>query len=571
MAVAPRHQTWVSAQDTEAAPTCTGLRAAALAPRPDAYAVKLPQASVSSAVLAPRSAGERRFSRPSSRLGSLLSRPSGRASTGDPSLSAGSRRLSRSDVDAPSAGSRASRSIRGSDGDLMVSEGSWSSKRRSPSSRRLGRFVDSRAMTLISVIFTIYALFGDDVRLVSTEKPADNAFNVAAVVCLLFFTIEICLKCIVQSDYFLGFYFILDSVATASIIIDLTWIADLFQKDAITNQGPNARSGRTARVGASLGRVVRVLRLVRVLKLYKAYYEKRNLRHQASNPAHSPLRRTGTLDLQKVADWDSEDDAWGDVDAHSEDAAVGRESLVGKRLVALTTRKVILLVLLMLLVLPFLTAPTTAVYASSASWGADGIWQAFQLFQAGNGTREAYEESLLKFVYYHNWFDGARGCSRNADTCATDFYGHLFWVGLATNSDPNVLVQPADQARIQKKTIDQWERAIGAQAMVYSMGTLPMEAREILSQPWGEVCSYSGEGHLGFSLLSRSILGFVDRTVRCPSDLRPQESFRETPSLVTASEFDKWHLAFFFTFERWSSWRGCMASSPRSSSALCSQ
>lgn len=33
-----------------------------------------------------------------------------------------------------------------------------------------------------------------------------------------------------RQDYFLGFFFVLDCVATSSLILDLTWVADLLQE-----------------------------------------------------------------------------------------------------------------------------------------------------------------------------------------------------------------------------------------------------------------------------------------------------------------------------------------------------
>ena len=75
-------------------------------------------------------------------------------------------------------------------------------------------------------IITIFALFGDDLRLVAFEKGADNTFYFITSISLGFFALEIIFSSLVKKEYFLGFYFWLDVVATVSLIFDIGWIWD---------------------------------------------------------------------------------------------------------------------------------------------------------------------------------------------------------------------------------------------------------------------------------------------------------------------------------------------------------
>mmetsp|Transcript_37123 Transcript_37123/g.6616 ORF Transcript_37123/g.6616 Transcript_37123/m.6616 type:complete len:92 (+) Transcript_37123:36-311(+) len=75
-------------------------------------------------------------------------------------------------------------------------------------------------------LLTIYALFGDDLRLLATEKESDPVFYSLSIICLIFFTVEIVLGSLVKEDYLLGFFFWLDVVATVSLIPDIGWIWD---------------------------------------------------------------------------------------------------------------------------------------------------------------------------------------------------------------------------------------------------------------------------------------------------------------------------------------------------------
>lgn len=404
--------------------------------------------------------------------------------------------------------------------------------------KRTHECVASKTMAVISVVFTVYALCGDDVRLVATNRPSDSLFNVMALLCLTFFTVEISLKTVSQNDYFMGFFFILDVVSTASLVLDLTWVADAMNEDSIAaGPGDRARSGRTARVGASMGRVVRVIRLVRILKLYKAWFERRQTRKRKKKNTQSPcLQRT----LSSVFDEenDSEDDDGTNGDG---------ESAVGRKLAGLTTRKVILLVLLMLMAMPFLMVPWEVLYSDSANWGADRVWEAFLHRNASTSARLAYEESMLKYLYYHNWFDGQRGSCVHGDECAAMYYSQVFWVGLSASRENTGLYSEAKTAQIREDSIASFEQTFESTAdYMYRMGPMPSQVHDLVSHPWIEKCSYGGWEHLGFSILKQEIEGIVDYPVRCPTELRVNEVMRVSPLLLTQDSFEYLHLAFFF-------------------------
>ena len=56
---------------------------------------------------------------------------------------------------------------------------------------KMAKILDNKYWTIFMAIITIYALFGDDIRLVATGKSADPIFYILTIVCLIFFTIEI--------------------------------------------------------------------------------------------------------------------------------------------------------------------------------------------------------------------------------------------------------------------------------------------------------------------------------------------------------------------------------------------
>ena len=52
------------------------------------------------------------------------------------------------------------------------------------------------SVTLVMTIVTLYALFGDDIKLAFFTKPADEVFNIITTIALGLFTIEITLNAI---------------------------------------------------------------------------------------------------------------------------------------------------------------------------------------------------------------------------------------------------------------------------------------------------------------------------------------------------------------------------------------
>ncbi|CAK8997423.1 unnamed protein product, partial [Durusdinium trenchii] len=59
-----------------------------------------------------------------------------------------------------------------------------SKKNQAKFRRGVVNFMDGPWMTLISVSLTVWALIGDDLRILTTNRPADIVFNVVTIVCL---------------------------------------------------------------------------------------------------------------------------------------------------------------------------------------------------------------------------------------------------------------------------------------------------------------------------------------------------------------------------------------------------
>lgn len=77
-------------------------------------------------------------------------------------------------------------------------------------------------MTLI----TLFALFANDIRQLFFTRANDDAFSGITCMVMFFFIVEIVISSVAKEDYFLGFYFWLDVVASGSLIFDIGWLYD---------------------------------------------------------------------------------------------------------------------------------------------------------------------------------------------------------------------------------------------------------------------------------------------------------------------------------------------------------
>lgn len=91
---------------------------------------------------------------------------------------------------------------------------------------KMGGFVDSWTMNIVMTIFTVYALFFDDIRLIFFPKWMDDYCYIITSLVTIAFILEIVLSVIGKEEYSLSFFFWLDVLSTLSLISDIGWITE---------------------------------------------------------------------------------------------------------------------------------------------------------------------------------------------------------------------------------------------------------------------------------------------------------------------------------------------------------
>jgi len=432
----------------------------------------------------------------------------------------------------------------------QMSKEKLSSQTRFPNIRHRARLiVDNSFFVGFTMLLTIWALTGDDLRLLLTNKGADPIFNAMVVICIVVFTIELILSVVGKMDYFNSFFFWLDIISTMSLFLDITEVSDwLFNLQEQDDSGgaSNMRGSRAAKIGAKAGRVVRVLRLIRILKIYKAYYDAQaRKKYLAAAKERDKEKQPGQDD-----EWDDEelDEGFEEGEEQKAQQVDMGESRVGRKLSEMTTRRVICLILAMLLVLPLMRTEQAEQSAFSANFGADNVWQKFQDSLTDESSRGEYEHAILQYVYYHNWF------ARNGDpeefcptgNCADQYYSHLFWMGV-TGKNASLVEAMASRAMIRDTDVGAWQDQFRQKNAIFNYGLMPPKARELLVSPWSIECEEkAGWVSRGVSLLGQEVPDVLSHTVDCEDELRPQESKTFIPRLTTGSQFEEYHFTFVF-------------------------
>jgi hypothetical protein len=137
--------------------------------------------------------------------------------------------------------------------------------------------LDSDWWVGISTVLTIFALFGDDLRLCVFDISADGAFVVVSAIIFFVFFVELALTTYANIGFAFSFFFWLDFIAWLSMVTDVTplWdgIQSLFSDDGATADFSVAKNARAARTI----RIIRLIRLVRIIKLIKSVQKNREL------------------------------------------------------------------------------------------------------------------------------------------------------------------------------------------------------------------------------------------------------------------------------------------------------
>ena len=132
------------------------------------------------------------------------------------------------------------------------------------------QFLQNKTYRLVSMIFSVCALFSRDLCFAFFGKAADfYLLNIWLTTVYAFLMCELILYCIAHANYALTFFFWLDLIGVTSILIDIPWIVlgvGLPENVFLIVKG--GRMGRAAR-SANATKLVKFLKMIRMIRLFR--------------------------------------------------------------------------------------------------------------------------------------------------------------------------------------------------------------------------------------------------------------------------------------------------------------
>ena len=128
------------------------------------------------------------------------------------------------------------------------------------------RVLNHDAFSNLMGILTVFALFGDDLRLAFCPPDSDESFTIIRIA-LFMFILEFGLQNYVRPEYRGNFYFWLDLVSTLSLVTDIP-----FMMEACSPTPRTLDSDSDSKAGAWCAS--RLVRMVRIVKLFKLKQQK---------------------------------------------------------------------------------------------------------------------------------------------------------------------------------------------------------------------------------------------------------------------------------------------------------
>ncbi|KAE9349070.1 hypothetical protein PF008_g7068 [Phytophthora fragariae] len=160
--------------------------------------------------------------------------------------------------------------------------------------------LEAKWFTVMMLLVTVYALFGDDIRLSLFSLSADNGFFSLATICLALFSFEFIASCYAKRGYILSFYFLLDLIATFSVLPDIGWVWN--QIIGTSSSLSAIKASKATRAGSKAGRIVRVVRAVRLFRVVKILKWKNNAAKEPSEELQESKvgSKMGEVTVQRV-------------------------------------------------------------------------------------------------------------------------------------------------------------------------------------------------------------------------------------------------------------------------------
>ena len=134
-------------------------------------------------------------------------------------------------------------------------------------------FFNNNYYLIIQLCITIFVLIEEEIKSLFTNKSADLPFSIIIIIFMIFYIFELIMFSKLIKDYFLNFYFWLDTISIISTLLDIHWFNNSIIKFAgggnISNiENFMKRNESNVSKTIKIIRIIRIIRIVRITKFF---------------------------------------------------------------------------------------------------------------------------------------------------------------------------------------------------------------------------------------------------------------------------------------------------------------
>jgi hypothetical protein len=133
---------------------------------------------------------------------------------------------------------------------------------------RINILLESNYFKTYSTLLTIFALYLDDIKRLTTTQTYDKLFDLISVIIISLFLIEVILDFLVDEQYGCGLFFWIDIIGIITMILDISSISNkIIYGENLEIQQINFNGLLVMKISKNL-KIIRIVRITNLVKIF---------------------------------------------------------------------------------------------------------------------------------------------------------------------------------------------------------------------------------------------------------------------------------------------------------------
>jgi hypothetical protein len=133
---------------------------------------------------------------------------------------------------------------------------------------RINIILESNYFKCYSTLLTIFALYLDDIKKLTTNQSYDKLFDIISVIIIGLFLVEVILDFLVDEQYGCGLFFWIDIIGIITMILDISSISNkIIYGENLEIQQINFNGLLVMKISKNL-KIIRIVRITNLVKIF---------------------------------------------------------------------------------------------------------------------------------------------------------------------------------------------------------------------------------------------------------------------------------------------------------------